>query len=469
MLLMLPDVPQFAAAWLGAVKAGGVVSAVNPGLKPDEMRYYLDYTRAKMLVADAEHRARRSSRCAADCPTSSTCWWWATAGRAPRRTTRELDARDAGPLLRAHPPRRPGGVALHLGLHRLPQGRGAQAARLRLQRAHLRAAHRRLPRGRRAASRCRGWPSATRWARTCSSRCSPAGRPLLFQEKPTPREAVRAARAAPAHDAHRGAHRAQRHPQRAGGGRRSTSPRCASPSAPARRCRPSCTSGGRSAPAWRSSTASARPRCSTSSSPTALGDVKLGSLGRVVEGYEAKVCDDAGPGAAARRGRHALGAGRLDGARVLAAAREVEAAPSAATGASRPTSSATTRTATSTSAAAATTCSRSAASGSRRSRSRTRCSSTRRCARRRWWPSRTPTASRSRRPSSRCKPGHAGPDALAEALKAARARVARAVQGAAAGGRSRRAAPQRPRQGAEEASCADEPLRRRAALSWPRG
>src|SRR5688572_19276907 len=52
-LLMVPDVPQFAAAWLGAVKAGGVVSAVNPDLKAEEARYYLNYTRARILVADA--------------------------------------------------------------------------------------------------------------------------------------------------------------------------------------------------------------------------------------------------------------------------------------------------------------------------------------------------------------------------------------------------------------------------------
>jgi benzoate-CoA ligase family protein len=51
-LLMLPDIPQFASAWLGAVKAGGVVSAVNPDIKADEARYYLNYTRAKILVAD---------------------------------------------------------------------------------------------------------------------------------------------------------------------------------------------------------------------------------------------------------------------------------------------------------------------------------------------------------------------------------------------------------------------------------
>jgi len=52
-LLMLPDVPQFASAWFAAVQAGGVVSAVNPGLKPDEVSYYLNYSRAKLVIADA--------------------------------------------------------------------------------------------------------------------------------------------------------------------------------------------------------------------------------------------------------------------------------------------------------------------------------------------------------------------------------------------------------------------------------
>ena len=66
-LLMLPDVPQFASAWFGAVKAGGVVSAVNPGLKPDEVRYYLGYTRARLLVCDAE-TAPVVDQVRADCP-----------------------------------------------------------------------------------------------------------------------------------------------------------------------------------------------------------------------------------------------------------------------------------------------------------------------------------------------------------------------------------------------------------------
>ncbi|MEW5742493.1 MAG: benzoate-CoA ligase family protein [Myxococcota bacterium] len=66
-LLMLPDCPQFATAWFAAVQAGGAVSAVNPGLKPDEVTYYLNYTRAKLLVTDAE-TARIVDAVRAQCP-----------------------------------------------------------------------------------------------------------------------------------------------------------------------------------------------------------------------------------------------------------------------------------------------------------------------------------------------------------------------------------------------------------------
>ncbi len=52
-VLMLPDVPQFASAWFGAVQAGAIVCAVNPGLKAEEVSYYLNYTRAKFVITDA--------------------------------------------------------------------------------------------------------------------------------------------------------------------------------------------------------------------------------------------------------------------------------------------------------------------------------------------------------------------------------------------------------------------------------
>lgn len=49
-LLILPDLPEFAYAWFGVNKAGGVVAAVHPEQKPDELAYYLNYTRAKLAV-----------------------------------------------------------------------------------------------------------------------------------------------------------------------------------------------------------------------------------------------------------------------------------------------------------------------------------------------------------------------------------------------------------------------------------
>lgn len=52
-LLMLPDVPEFASSWFGTVKIGAVVGAVNPEQRPEEAAYYLDYTRARVCIAHA--------------------------------------------------------------------------------------------------------------------------------------------------------------------------------------------------------------------------------------------------------------------------------------------------------------------------------------------------------------------------------------------------------------------------------
>ncbi len=45
-LLVLPDVAEFVTAWLGVLKAGAVFAMVNPRLPEDDYRYYLDYSRA---------------------------------------------------------------------------------------------------------------------------------------------------------------------------------------------------------------------------------------------------------------------------------------------------------------------------------------------------------------------------------------------------------------------------------------
>ncbi|MEO6392839.1 MAG: benzoate-CoA ligase family protein [Pyrinomonadaceae bacterium] len=49
-LLVMPDSPEFAWTWFGAAKAGGVITMVNPLLTADDYRYYLDYTRATVAV-----------------------------------------------------------------------------------------------------------------------------------------------------------------------------------------------------------------------------------------------------------------------------------------------------------------------------------------------------------------------------------------------------------------------------------
>ena len=68
--------------------------------------------------------------------------------------------------------------------------------------------------------------------------------------------------------------------------------RCASRCPPARRCRRPFSRTGRERPASRSSTASAPPRCCTSSSRTGLEDMAPATTGRPVTGYEAKIVDD---------------------------------------------------------------------------------------------------------------------------------------------------------------------------------
>jgi benzoate-CoA ligase family protein len=51
-LIALPDGPAFAAALFGILEIGAVVVMVNPDLPPETVRYFLDYTRAVAVVAD---------------------------------------------------------------------------------------------------------------------------------------------------------------------------------------------------------------------------------------------------------------------------------------------------------------------------------------------------------------------------------------------------------------------------------
>src|SRR3989475_397189 len=49
-LLVLPDCPEFAFAWFAAAKIGAVIAMVNPALPAEDLAYYFQYTRAKVAV-----------------------------------------------------------------------------------------------------------------------------------------------------------------------------------------------------------------------------------------------------------------------------------------------------------------------------------------------------------------------------------------------------------------------------------
>ncbi|MBV9924434.1 MAG: benzoate-CoA ligase family protein [Acidobacteria bacterium] len=49
-LIVLPDCPEFVWAWFGTNRLGGVITMVNPLLPAEDYRYYLEYTRARTAV-----------------------------------------------------------------------------------------------------------------------------------------------------------------------------------------------------------------------------------------------------------------------------------------------------------------------------------------------------------------------------------------------------------------------------------
>lgn len=49
-LIVLPDCPEFAWTWFGAARIGAVITMVNPLLPASDYAYYLEYTRARVAV-----------------------------------------------------------------------------------------------------------------------------------------------------------------------------------------------------------------------------------------------------------------------------------------------------------------------------------------------------------------------------------------------------------------------------------
>jgi benzoate-CoA ligase family protein len=49
-LIVLPDSPAFVGTWFGAARIGAVITMVNPLLPAEDYKYYLEYTRARVAV-----------------------------------------------------------------------------------------------------------------------------------------------------------------------------------------------------------------------------------------------------------------------------------------------------------------------------------------------------------------------------------------------------------------------------------
>ena len=49
-LIVLPDCPEFVSTWFGAARVGAVITMVNPLLPAADYVYYLDYTRARVAI-----------------------------------------------------------------------------------------------------------------------------------------------------------------------------------------------------------------------------------------------------------------------------------------------------------------------------------------------------------------------------------------------------------------------------------
>lgn len=57
-LIALPDVPEFAAGIFGTLRVGGVVGMVNPLLPAEDLAYYVEYSRCRVLLCDADVAAK---------------------------------------------------------------------------------------------------------------------------------------------------------------------------------------------------------------------------------------------------------------------------------------------------------------------------------------------------------------------------------------------------------------------------
>ena len=303
------DTVDFPIAFWGAMRAGVVPVPINTLLPPDMIGYILADSRADALFVSAplvaavlpalrslagtspdHRRAAGRDGAAADrrrAPDDSPSFWRVAILRG-----------DGG-----HAAGRGGVLAVFVGFHRGAEGRAARPWQPARDGRHLWHAGAADPRGRRDVLGGQGVPRL---------------RPRQFHDISDGGRCRRRAAAGPA-DPDAVLDTMQRHQPTMFGGVPTlyaallANPRIG-PGAGSDRLR-RCISAGEALPAdigrrwrepwwaWTSSTASARPRCCTSSSRTAPDDIRYGTSGKPVPGYEALVLDE--HGAACRTARPA--------------------------------------------------------------------------------------------------------------------------------------------------------------------
>ena len=184
-LLALLDTIDWPTAFLGAIKAGVVPVPVNTLMTEDDYRFMLADSRARVLVV-SEALFPKFANLIGSSPDLMHVIVSGKNARGHRLFEDLLANADAQPHDRADHARRHVLLALHLGLDRQAEGRGACA---RQPAAHRRSLWRRRPRASRKST------SAFRW-RSCSSPMGSATRmtfpmavgatTVLSPDRPTP-------------------------------------------------------------------------------------------------------------------------------------------------------------------------------------------------------------------------------------------------------------------------------------------
>jgi long-chain acyl-CoA synthetase len=100
--IMLPNVPEFAVAYYGVLRTGGVVVPINPALKEREVRYYLEDSGARLVFAgqgEADAAETAAVRVGAGCLLVEPGFEQSLAGQEAERAVEDRAGNDTAVIL----------------------------------------------------------------------------------------------------------------------------------------------------------------------------------------------------------------------------------------------------------------------------------------------------------------------------------------------------------------------------------